>query len=130
MSAMAVQLDRGFLELGRGRGADALAACRAAERLAGPHPVARLAQTFVLRALVYPAPGLLERQARQGTAHAALIAEILGLLAGNKSAPPSAGPRLPLEPLSRSEIRVLRYLPTQLSAPEIAAGRPSPWAGR
>jgi LuxR family transcriptional regulator, maltose regulon positive regulatory protein len=30
-------------------------------------------------------------------------------------------PRPPLEPLSKSEIRVLRYLPTHLSAPEIAS---------
>ncbi len=30
------------------------------------------------------------------------------------------GPQPPLEPLSNSEIRVLRYLPTYLSAPEIA----------
>ena len=70
--------------------------------------------------LLHPAPGLLERQARQRTAHAALIAEILDLLAGNRPAPPPAGPRPPLEPLSKSEIRVLRYLPTHLSAPEIA----------
>ena len=34
-------------------------------------------------------------------------------------APPSTGPP-PLEPLSDSEIRVLRYLPTNLSASEIA----------
>ena len=35
-----------------------------------------------------------------------------------------AGPALPLtEPLSRSEIRVLRYMPTNLSAPEIARER-------
>lgn len=67
-----------------------------------------------------PAPGLLERQARQGTAHAALIAEILSLLAGQTSLPP-AGPQPPLEPLSDSEIRVLRYLPTNLTAPEIAS---------
>ena len=32
--------------------------------------------------LFYPAPGLLQRHARQRTAHAALIAEILSLLAG------------------------------------------------
>jgi LuxR family maltose regulon positive regulatory protein len=69
--------------------------------------------------LLRPAPGLLERQARQGTAHAALIARILDLLAGNTPAPP-ARPRPLLEPLSGSEIRVLRYLPTHLSAPEIA----------
>jgi LuxR family transcriptional regulator, maltose regulon positive regulatory protein len=69
--------------------------------------------------VLHPVPGLLQRQARQRTAHAALIAEILGLLAGNRSAPPSAG--APLEPLSDSELRVLRYLPTNLSGPEIAA---------
>ena len=38
--------------------------------------------------LLHPAPCLLERQARQRTAHAALIAEIQALLAGNRSAPP------------------------------------------
>ena len=70
--------------------------------------------------LLHPAPGRLERHARQRTAHAALIAQILDLLAGNRPAPPPAGPRPPLEPLSKSEIRVLRYLPTHLSAPEIA----------
>ena len=69
--------------------------------------------------LLTPAPGLLERQVRQHTAHPALIAEILSLLAGQAPAPP-AGPRPLLEPLSDSEIRVLRYLPTNLTAPEIA----------
>jgi LuxR family maltose regulon positive regulatory protein len=69
--------------------------------------------------LLHPVPGLLQRHARQGTAHAALIADILSLLAGRKLAPP-AGPPPPLEALSDSEIRVLRYLPTNLTAPEIA----------
>jgi DNA-binding CsgD family transcriptional regulator len=32
-----------------------------------------------------------------------------------------AGAQPPLEPLSETEIRVLRYLPTNLSAPEIAS---------
>ena len=71
--------------------------------------------------LLHPAPGLLERHARQRTAHAALIAQILDLLAGNRPAPPPAGPRAPREPLTKSEIRVLRYLPTHLSAPEVAS---------
>ena len=71
--------------------------------------------------LLHPAPGLLERHARQRTAHAALIGQILDLLGGNRPAPPPAGPRAPLEPLTKSEIRVLRYLPTYLSAPEIAS---------
>ena len=70
--------------------------------------------------LLHPAPGLLERHARQRTAHGALLAQILDLLAGNRPAPRPAGPRPPLEPLSSAEIRVLRYLPTYLSAPEIA----------
>jgi LuxR family maltose regulon positive regulatory protein len=70
--------------------------------------------------LLHPAPGLLERHARQRTAHASLIAEILSLLAGRAPAPPPAAAPPPLEPLSETEIRVLRYLPTNLSAPEIA----------
>jgi LuxR family maltose regulon positive regulatory protein len=69
--------------------------------------------------LLHPVPGLLERQARRRTAHAALIADILSLLAGRRPAPPAAPQPLP-EPLSASEIRVLRYLPTNLTAPEIA----------
>src|SRR5262249_10947753 len=51
--------------------------------------------------------------------HAALIADILSLLAGRRPSPAPAGPP-PLEPLSKSELRVLRYLPTNLSGPEIA----------
>jgi len=76
--------------------------------------------------LLYPASGLLERQARQRTAHAALVAEIRGLLAGAQAGPqdgvpPPSRPEPLLEPLSGSEIRVLRYLPTNLTGPEIAA---------
>ena len=69
--------------------------------------------------MLYPAPDLLERRARQRTAHAALIAQILDLLAGPGACGGMASPRL-AEPLSHSELRVLRYLPTHLSAPEIA----------
>jgi len=74
--------------------------------------------------LLYPAAGLLGRHARHRTAHAALVAEIRGLLAGTQAGPrhgaPPSRPRPLLEPLSGSEVRVLRYLPTNLSAPEIA----------
>ena len=66
-----------------------------------------------------PAPELLDRHRRQGTAHASLITEILNVLAGSKPGSPPTGPRL-REPLSHAEARVLRYLPTKLSAPEIA----------
>jgi LuxR family maltose regulon positive regulatory protein len=75
---------------------------------------------IVLPFLLDPAPGLLEQHRRSGTAHPALISEILDLVAGKPSAPPPAGAQPPLEPLSESEIRVLRYLPTNLSGREIA----------
>jgi LuxR family maltose regulon positive regulatory protein len=80
--------------------------------------------------LIHPAPGLLERHARDCAKHAALIAEILSLLPagpggyGGMESPRTweglgASPRL-IEPLSQGEIWVLRYLPTNLSAREIA----------
>jgi LuxR family maltose regulon positive regulatory protein len=75
----------------------------------------------LLAFLLHPAPRLLERHARHRTGHAALIAEIQDRLAGDSSVAPTAGPRPPLEPLRQSELRVLRYLPTNLTAPEIAA---------
>jgi LuxR family transcriptional regulator, maltose regulon positive regulatory protein len=74
----------------------------------------------LLMFLLHPAPGLLERHARQRTAHPSLIAEILGLLSGKTPASRPTGAQPPLEPLSETEIRVLRYLPTNLSIPEIA----------
>jgi LuxR family maltose regulon positive regulatory protein len=224
VAAMGVQYFRGVLELGRGRDADALAAFRAAERLAGPYPLAGQTRAWILHALVrlgdteraeqalaslgephrdrgemrgatavlrlaqhdphaataalapvldgsapvtrptwlvqaflleaiardalgdppaagraleraldlaepdgallgfllHPAPGLLQRHTRQRTAHAALIAQILDLLAEPGGPAGMASPRL-AEPLSKSEVRVLRYLPTHLPAPEIAA---------
>jgi LuxR family maltose regulon positive regulatory protein len=79
--------------------------------------------------LLHPAPGLLERHASQHTAHAVLLAQIRDLLGAVRRGgqPPheqgglgGSSPRL-TEPLSKSEVRVLRYLPTHLSAPEIAA---------
>jgi LuxR family transcriptional regulator, maltose regulon positive regulatory protein len=94
---------------------DPAAAGRALERaldLAEPDGV-------LLWFLLHPAPSLLQRHVRQRTAHAALIADILSLLAGRTPAPPLAG-LPPLEALSDSEIRVLRYLPTNLTGPEIA----------
>jgi LuxR family maltose regulon positive regulatory protein len=77
--------------------------------------------SMLLPFLVHPAPGLLERHARQRTAHAALIADILGLLTGTSrpASPPGEAERL-REPLSQAETRVLRYLPTSLSVTEIA----------
>jgi LuxR family transcriptional regulator, maltose regulon positive regulatory protein len=71
--------------------------------------------------LLHPVPGLLQRHAQHRTSHAALIADVLSLLAGRTPAPPPAGPRPPLEPLSHSEIRVLRYLPTNLPVRQISS---------
>jgi LuxR family maltose regulon positive regulatory protein len=76
---------------------------------------------LLLAFLLYPAAELLQRQTRLRTTHASLIADILNLLSGHA---PGARPKdaAPLrEPLSESELRVLRYLPTNLPAPEIAA---------
>jgi LuxR family maltose regulon positive regulatory protein len=71
--------------------------------------------------LVHRAPGLLERHAFDGTAHGPLISRILALLTGpERPAPPQPAEQRLREPLSKSQIRVLRYLPTNLSAPEIA----------
>ncbi|HEU4346592.1 MAG TPA: LuxR C-terminal-related transcriptional regulator [Actinoplanes sp.] len=64
---------------------------------------------------------LLEALPRHETAHAALLADILDVLHGSTPAAkkPSASP--PTERLSPGELRVLRYLPTNLSRPEIAS---------
>jgi ATP/maltotriose-dependent transcriptional regulator MalT len=72
--------------------------------------------------LLHPAPGLLRRHARRRSAHAALIADILGLLPGGNGQGGFGAIALPglTEPLSPAETRVLRYLPTGLSVAEIA----------
>src|SRR3984957_257573 len=96
---------------------DAGGASRALERALDHAEPERLLFPF----LYDPAPELLDRHRRGGTTHAPLIAEILNGLAGREPGSPTAGssPRL-TEPLSQAESRVLRYLPTKLSAPEIA----------
>jgi LuxR family maltose regulon positive regulatory protein len=71
--------------------------------------------------LLYPAAGLLERHRRRRTSHAALISEILDLLAGRTPVRRRDTTHLLSGPLTESETRVLRYLPTNLSAPEIAS---------
>ncbi len=70
--------------------------------------------------VLHPVPDLLRRHARHGSSHAALIAEIQSLLAARNPASPPRGSWSPREPLSGSEIRILRYLPTHLTMPEIA----------
>jgi LuxR family transcriptional regulator, maltose regulon positive regulatory protein len=73
-------------------------------------------------ALIRVALGLLERRAGHAATEPTLFSEIAGLLGeAKRPAPPSAEPPWPGEPLTESETRVLRYLPTHMSAPEIAA---------
>jgi LuxR family maltose regulon positive regulatory protein len=129
-AALAPVLDGSAPLLSRGRFAQALLLESIAQDALGDEAAAALAleraldlaepDGVLLRFLLYPAPDLLERHARQGTAHAALVADILSLLAGRRLAPPPGGPQPLLEPLSDSEIRVLRYLPTNLTAALIA----------
>ena len=96
---------------------DAGASSRALERaleLAEP-------DGLLLPFLLHPTPVLLERHSRVRTAHASLISEIQNLLAGRAPAARSEDAEPPREPLSESELRVLRYLPTNLRGPEIAS---------
>ena len=83
---------------------------------------------MLLPFLLDPVAALLERHGRGQTAHPALISQILDLLPKPaRPAPPPSGQagwargRAWIEQLTDSESRVLRYLPTHLTAPEIAA---------
>jgi LuxR family transcriptional regulator, maltose regulon positive regulatory protein len=82
---------------------------------------------ILLPFLLDPAPALLERHRRGRTAHLALIAQILDLLSETTGSAPSPGGQAGwtrghglAEQLTDSETRVLRYLPTHLTGPEIA----------
>jgi LuxR family transcriptional regulator, maltose regulon positive regulatory protein len=76
---------------------------------------------YIFPFVVRPVPDLLERHPRHRTAHAALLSDILDVLGG--SAPPARrAEHLDVQvDLTESELRVLRFLPSNLSAPEIAA---------
>jgi LuxR family maltose regulon positive regulatory protein len=73
-----------------------------------------------------PAPKLFDRYAPDRSEQTALVAEIRSLLPAEPKLGAHGGPpRLadyfrPVDPLSKSEIRMLRYLATNLSTPEIA----------
>jgi LuxR family maltose regulon positive regulatory protein len=64
---------------------------------------------------------LLEALPRHQTAHAALLTDILDVMHGASPAPTGQHPYPPPEELSPGELRVLRYLPTNLSRLEIAS---------
>jgi LuxR family maltose regulon positive regulatory protein len=62
---------------------------------------------------------MLERHRGHRTAHATLVATILDILGGGSPEPEVQALR---EPLSHAELRVVRYLPSNLKATEIASG--------
>ena len=71
--------------------------------------------------LVTPVGDLLERHPRHRTAHAALLTDILDVVSGSSLPAEAPEPEELDEDLSQSELRVLGYLPSNLSAPEIAS---------
>ena len=95
---------------------DQRAANQAAERALALAEPDKLVLPFAMTG----AAGLLEALPRHETAHAALLTDILDVLHGSPR--PGHDPSTaPPEELSPSELKVLRYLPTNLSRPEIAS---------
>jgi len=96
---------------------DQRAANQAAERAFALAEADRLVLPFAMTG----SAELLEALPRHETAHAALVADILDVLYGSSltAKDQSASPQA--DELSPSELRVLRYLPTNLSRPEIAS---------
>jgi LuxR family transcriptional regulator, maltose regulon positive regulatory protein len=74
---------------------------------------------IVLPFAVAPVRGLLERHPGHRTAHATLLSEIRDVCAGGS--PRRADLGASGHELSDAELRVIRYLPSNLKAPEIAA---------
>jgi LuxR family transcriptional regulator, maltose regulon positive regulatory protein len=95
---------------------DQRAARQAAERALALAESDRLILPFAMTG----SAGLLEALPRHQTAHAALLADILDVLHGSSPAAKEQSSLPPAEELSPGELRVLRYLPTNLSRPEIA----------
>jgi LuxR family transcriptional regulator, maltose regulon positive regulatory protein len=103
----------GLAHLSLGNRASAAAAAEAALAAAEPD---RLIFPFAMTGT----GELLDALPRHETAHGALLADIADVLGGASA--PSSDRESHLEPeeLSPSELRVLRYLPTNLTRPEIA----------
>jgi LuxR family transcriptional regulator, maltose regulon positive regulatory protein len=94
---------------------DQRAANQAAERALGLAEADRLVLPFAMTGCLE----LLETLPRHETAHVALLTDILDILHGS-SATTGENPAPLIRELSPSELRVLRYLPTNLSRSEIA----------
>jgi LuxR family transcriptional regulator, maltose regulon positive regulatory protein len=96
---------------------DQRAANHAAERALALAEADRLALPFATTG----SRELLEVLPRHETAHAALLADILDIMRGASVSHEDPPAPQQAEQLSPSELKVLRYLPTNLSRPEIAA---------
>ena len=96
---------------------DQRAANQAAERALGLAEADRLILPFVMTG----SAELLEDLPRHETAHAALLTDILDVVHGTSLAAKGQSSSPQTEELSPSELKVLRYLPTNLSRPEIAS---------
>ena len=103
----------GIAHLALGDRSAAAAAAEAALSAAEPD---RLIFPFV----VTGAAELVDALPRHATAHGALLADIVDLLRGAPAPSIDREHRSQPEELSPSELRVLRYLPTNLTRPEIA----------
>ncbi len=95
---------------------DQRAANEAAERALALAESDRLVLPFAMTG----SAELLEALPRHQTAHGALVADILDVLRGSSPAADGRSSLPPAEELSLGELRVLRYLPTNLSRSEIA----------
>ncbi len=96
---------------------DQRAANQAAERALALAESDRLVLPFAMTG----SAELLEALPRHQTAHAALLADVLDVLHGSSLAAKDQHASPLIEELSPGELRVLRYLPTNLSRPEIAS---------
>ena len=95
---------------------DQRAANQAAERALALAEADRLVLPFAMTG----SRELLEALPRHETAHAALLTDILDVLHGASPAAKDQSALPETEDLSLGELRVLRYLPTNLSRPQIA----------
>jgi LuxR family maltose regulon positive regulatory protein len=106
---------------------DALALDALAEHAAAARSLERsldLAEPAGLRRMVVThgcaIGALLRRQVRQGTAHPAMVGELLETIERRGRPPRRAAPEILAEPLSEREQAILGYLPTMMSNQEIA----------
>jgi LuxR family transcriptional regulator, maltose regulon positive regulatory protein len=98
-------------QLGDKRAADA--SVERALELAEPEGI-------ILPFILVPVRDILERLPHHRTAHATLRRTILDVLTGSRPSPRGQPAEL-LDELSEAELRIVRYLPGNLRAPEIAA---------